>query len=209
MNKIISFILLNLTAVTAYAACEAIPFNLTDGNKRFIGQITAGGECRGVTSRVNNTAVHYVFQGKAGDTVASSLFLSDTCNLCGSQAYVVLLDPQGLQLGNAAYDKRGIRDHFSTTLMTSGTYKLIVTGNALDTKGVLDYAFDVNVSPNKDLPLPVASCPADTYSNGKLIINSVEVPDGLGGVIKYQANLSLLPFSNPLSFALDRAQPLQ
>lgn len=52
-------------------------------------------------------------------------------------------------------------------------------------------------------------CPSDTFNNGKLTINSVEVPNGFGGITKYKATLNLQPFSNPLGFTLESAVPLQ
>ena len=58
-------------------------------------------------------------------------------------------------------------------------------------------------------PVPAASCPSDTYNNGKLTINSVEVSDGMGGTVKYKATLSLQPLAKPLTFTLDKADPLQ
>jgi hypothetical protein len=56
---------------------------------------------------------------------------------------------------------------------------------------------------------PAATCPSDTFNNGKLTINSVEVPNGFGGTMKYKATLLLQPLSNPLAFTLDKAEPLQ
>lgn len=51
------------------------------------------------------------------------------------------------------------------------------------------------------------SCVATYNQDGTLHIPCVSVPDGLGGTIMYQANMSLVPLSSPLTFVLTESNP--
>ncbi len=211
MNKIIGLTLFACLPLVARAACDVIPFDLSaDHYSYFIGQLKKGGECRGVARRSAFTAVHYAFQATAGATLIGDDITGGPCGTCASNTYFVLLDPQGAQVANAT--NRGGRlvgSRFEAKLVNSGLYRLIVTGDATNVEdiasGLIDYAFSLE----EVVPPVTAFCPADTYINGKLTINAVDVPNGFGGTFRYQASLSLLPFSNPLSFILDKADPLQ
>lgn len=54
-----------------------------------------------------------------------------------------------------------------------------------------------------------ALCPSDVYNNSKLSLHSVEVADGLGGVLRYKVSMALQPFANPMTFVVDKVEPLQ
>ncbi|NOT83902.1 MAG: hypothetical protein HOP02_03800 [Methylococcaceae bacterium] len=168
------------------------------------GQLLTGGQCRGLGSRSAYTADYYSFEGKAGDTISAGL------RTAGSDAntnyLVTLLNPQGVEIANNIKTGENANAGFILPLLTSGTYKIVVSGYAADvdaTIGVISYAM-IFKSGSSQAP----SCQADTYNNNKLTINTVEVPNDKGGTLRYKATLTLQPSSNPLTFTLDKADLL-
>lgn len=205
MKKITCIALLTLSPLAAYAACNVVPLS-TDQLTTTVpisGQVVKGEACRGVSSRATYTADQYSFQGTKGDSIR--IYNS------GSASFVAFFDPEGVQFTNTASS-----DYFSFSLPTTGIYKIIITGNSQDVADIknetIGYNFTLNSTNPKqtNTPAPIATtCPSDTYNNGKLTINSVEVPNGLGGTLKYKAIMTLQALSNPLVFTVDQTTPLQ
>lgn len=213
MKKVIGLTLLACMPFGVQAACQAIPFQMSaDNYNYFIGELPKGGECRGVTRRGNFTALHYTFPAKAGEVLIGDDITGGPCGTCASNTYFSLLDPQGVRIATAS--NRGGRlvgSRFEVKLNSTGDYKLVITGDTTNVEnvatGMINYALSLQVVPATTSN--VAVCPSDTYDKGKLTINAVEVPNGFGGVLKYQATLALQPFSSPVSFVLEKAEPLQ
>lgn len=65
-----------------------------------------------------------------------------------------------------------------------------------------------NVSVVRLVPLPTDDCIATYKTDGSLNIPCVSVPDVFGGTVMYQADMKLIPLSNPFSFELIEAQQI-
>ncbi len=217
MKKMACFALslLGLSSLTVHATCNVTPLstqqlsgninNSPNAYPSLTGHVIVGEGCRGFGTRSTYTADIYSFQGKAGDTFSLS---SNTPNYNGN-ALITLLDPQGTQIGNNVNPGLNI-SVFTVRLAASGLYQIVITGYNADVdpsvnNGTLNYAMILSSTS----PAQTATCPSDTYNNGVLSINSVSVPNGTGGNVNYSATLTLQPLSNPMTFILNQATPVQ
>ncbi len=221
MKIIVGGVLLLSSPLMAHASCYVRPLTTAELTANtygtlISGQIIQGEECRGVGSYAAYTADHYSFQGKVGDVIVVNVYQPTTFSGKDLDGYIVLLDPSGTQIAQTVHivstSSNPPPDTFTVKLTSSGVFKLVVTGyraQVTDSSDVetINYEFDVQSS-SPVQTLPVASCLADGYSNGKLTINSVTVPNGSGGLAKYKVTLNLQPATNPAVFTIDKAELL-
>ncbi|MCX7087126.1 MAG: hypothetical protein NTV00_03630 [Methylococcales bacterium] len=167
--------------------CKVVALTTAQLNgTRITGELIVGGPpCQDFGSTVD----YYSFQANTGDILERS---------AGSYYVVDLQGPDGTSLGWP--DK--------VILPASGVYKIAINASNSNRDGMGSYYLEIKKS-SPAQPAPIATCPSDTYNNGKLTINSVEVPNGVGGMLKYKASMTLQALSNPLVFTVDQTTPLQ
>lgn len=219
MNRIAGIALWILAPLSAQAACYVRPLTtaelsgLTDA--LIAGQIIQGEACRGVGINSVYTADQYSFQGKAGDDITVNVEQPNSFASRDLDGYIELLDPSGAKVAHTLHTVSSSSnpppDTFTIKLTSTGLFKLIVTGSraqVTDTSEVetINYFFNIKSSSPEQTPT-LASC-ADTFSEGKLTLNSVTVPIANGGLAKYKVTLNLKPASNPAVFKIDKAELL-
>lgn len=110
----------------------------------------------------------------------------------------------------------GVTKTLSFTPAIGGTFYLETyqaSGGTLtlNASGIAVGAFQP--TPSTTTPTTPTSCPAaeqpaaTTYTAGILKIPEVQVSDGLGGTLKYNVELEVVPLSNPVTFKIRNATP--
>ncbi|MEQ1635973.1 MAG: hypothetical protein ABL903_04725 [Methylococcales bacterium] len=195
MKNMVCFILFALSPLSAHAICMVAPLTSAQlTGTPITGEIKPNEGCHGLGSQAAYTAHHFSFEAEERDELE---FISSTSSFTGNGYFnPALFSPDGKEM--YWYKK--------LTLPFKGIYKIILSANSPTGVG---YRISIRKSTSTQIAPVVAGCPSDTYNNGKLTINSVEVPDGLGGKLSYKATLSLIPLSNPMAFTLDKVDPLQ